>query len=122
MIGRVDAEGRLVAADPPLAALQAQAGGDEGGVLAVPQIAALARLARRLGITISRAALAADGEQDVDLWVRAEPEGDEVALAITGWSGRPARAAGAGRAGRARGRFPARRRRLDVGDGRHACA
>ena len=88
--GRVDAEGRLVAADPPLAALHAQAGGDEGGVLAVPQIAALARLARRLGITISRAALAADGEQDVDLWVRAEPEGDEVALAITGWSARAA--------------------------------
>ena len=91
--GRVDAEGRLVAADPPLAALQAQAGGDEGGMLAVPQIAALARLARRLGITISRAALAADGEQDVDLWVRAEPQGDEIALAITGWSGRPPRAA-----------------------------
>jgi signal transduction histidine kinase len=91
--GRVDAEGRLVAADPPLAALQAQAGGDEGGVLAVPQIAALARLARRLGITISRTAIAADGEQDVDLWVRAEPQGDEIALAITGWSGRPARPA-----------------------------
>jgi signal transduction histidine kinase len=89
--GRVDAEGRLVAADPPLAALQARAGGDEGGALAVPQIAALARLARRLGITISRAAIAADGEQDVDLWVRAEPQGDEIALAITGWAGRPAR-------------------------------
>ena len=95
VIGRVDAEGRLVAADPPLAALHALAGGDEGGILAVPQIAALARLARRLGITISRAALAADGERDVDLWVRAEPEGDEVALAITGWSARAARA-GAG--------------------------
>jgi len=90
VVGRLDAEGRLVAADPPLAALQAQAGGDEGGVLAVPQIAALARLARRLGITISRAAIAADGEQDVDLWVRAEPQGEEIALAITGWSGRPA--------------------------------
>ena len=91
VIGRVDSEGRLVAADPPLAALQASAGGDEGGVLAVPQIAALARLARRLGITISRAALAADGERDLDLWVRAEPEGDEVALAITGWSARAPR-------------------------------
>jgi signal transduction histidine kinase len=92
VIGRVDGEGRLIAADPPLAALHLSAGGDEGGVLAVPQIAALARLARRLGITISRAALAADGEQDVDLWVRAAPEGDEVALAITGWSARGPRA------------------------------
>ncbi len=93
--GRIDAEGRLVAADPPLAALHQQAGGREGGVLAVPQIAALARLARRLGITISRAAVAADGEQDLDLWVRAEPEGEEVALAITGWAQRPARPAAA---------------------------
>lgn len=91
--GRIDAEGRLIAADPPLAALHAQAGGDAGGMLAVPQIAALARLARRLGITVSRAAIAADGDHDVDLWVRAEPKGEEVSLAITGWSGRPARAA-----------------------------
>jgi signal transduction histidine kinase len=94
--GRIDAEGRLVAADPPLAALHEQAGGREGGVLAVPQIAALARLARRLGITISRAAVAADGERDLDLWVRAQPDGDEVALAITGWIGRPAREAAPG--------------------------
>lgn len=86
--GRVDAEGRLIDADPLLAALQERAGGKQGGVLAVPQIATLARLARRLGITISRAAIAADGESDVDLWVRAEPEGDEVALSISGWTHR----------------------------------
>jgi signal transduction histidine kinase len=91
--GRIDADGRLIAADAPLAALHEQAGGSEGGMLAVPQIAALARLAQRLGITISRAAVAADGERDVDLWVRAAPEGKEVALVISGWSDRPARAA-----------------------------
>jgi len=84
--GRVDADGRLIAADPPLAALNARAGGAEGGPLSVPQIAALARLARRLGITVSRAAIAADGDQDIDLWVRAQPEGEDVALSITGWS------------------------------------
>ncbi len=88
--GRVDADGRLIAADPPLAALHERAGGREGGTLSVPQIAALARLARRLGITVSRAAIAADGDHDVDLWVRAAPEGDEVALSITGWSERSA--------------------------------
>ena len=87
--GRVDAEGRLVAADPPLAELNARAGGGEAGLLSVPQIAALARLARRLGITISRAAIAADGDRDIDLWVRADPAGDEVELSITGWSERP---------------------------------
>ena len=91
--GRVDAEGRLIAADPALLALHRRAGGKDGGVLAVPQIAALARLARRLGITISRAALAADGDCDLDLWVRAEPEGAEVALSITGWTVRAASAA-----------------------------
>jgi signal transduction histidine kinase len=89
--GRLDGEGRLVAAEPRLAALHRAAGGEEGGPLAVPQIAALARLARRLGITISRGAVAAEGEVDVDLWVRAEPSADGVDLAITGWSDRPAR-------------------------------
>ena len=91
--GRVDAEGRLVAADPLLAELNARAGGGEGGLLSVPQIATLARLARRLGITISRAAVAADGDRDIDLWVRADPSGDEVALSITGWGVRPAQSA-----------------------------
>ncbi len=88
--GRVDSQGRLIAADPPLADLHHRAGGSAGGMLSVPQIAALARLARRLGITVSRAAIAADGDRDIDLWVRAEPEGEEVALSITGWAGRPA--------------------------------
>jgi signal transduction histidine kinase len=102
--GRIDAEGRLVQADPPLAALHEQAGGSAGGMLAVPQIAALARLAQRLGITISRAAVAAQGDDDLDLWVRAAPDGREVALAISGWSHRPARPAAAA---------PAREREAD---------
>lgn len=89
--GRVDAAGRLIAADPPLAALQASAGGARGGPLSVPQIAALARLAKRLGITVSRAAIAAEEDEDIDLWVRAEPDGEDVALSITGWQRRPAR-------------------------------
>lgn len=88
--GRVDGEGRLIAADPPLAALHERAGGREGGMLSVPQIAALARLAKRLNITVSRAAIAADGDQDLDLWVRAEPQGEEIALSITGWARRAA--------------------------------
>jgi signal transduction histidine kinase len=90
--GRVDSEGRLVEAEPRLMALHRAAGGEEGGPLAVPQVAALARLARRLGIVISRSAVAAEGNADLDLWVRAEPRDDGVELAITGWSTRPARA------------------------------
>ena len=86
--GRVDSEGRLVMADPALADLHARAGGERGGPLAVPQLATLARLARRLAIPVSRAVIAADGEEDLDLWVRARPEGGEVALAIAGWKHR----------------------------------
>ena len=88
--GRIDAEGRLVEADPPLARLHQHAGGRPGGTLAVPQIATLARLARRLGITVARPAIAADGERDIELWVRAEPKGTEVALEISGWTARAA--------------------------------
>lgn len=90
--GRIDAEGRLVEAEPRLMALHRAAGGEQGGPLAVPQIAALARLARRLGIVISRGAIAAEGEADLDLWVRAEPKEGWVELAVTGWIARPARA------------------------------
>ncbi|MDB5720969.1 MAG: histidine kinase [Alphaproteobacteria bacterium] len=89
--GRVDGDGRLVEAETRLLALQRSAGGDLGEALAVPQIAALARLARRLGITISRAAVAADGECDLDLWVRAVPAKDGVELSVSGWTERPAR-------------------------------
>lgn len=84
--GRLDGDGRLIEADPPLAALHEHAGGRPGGILAVPQIATLARLARRLGIIVARPAIAADGEQDIDLWVRAEPQGADIALEISGWT------------------------------------
>lgn len=89
--GIVDADGRLIEADPPLLALHARAGGRPGGALAVPQVAALARLARRLDTTIARPAIAADGDSDLDLWVRAAPSEGRVELAIGGWTHRPAR-------------------------------
>ena len=90
--GRVDHEGRLVSADPELAGLHLRAGGEEGGPLALPQVAALARLARRLGIVISRAVIAADADTDFDLWVRAQPGEEGVDLTILSWNERPARA------------------------------
>ncbi|USI71765.1 sensor histidine kinase [Sphingomonas morindae] len=86
--GRVDREGRLVVADPVLAALHRRAGGEVRGPLAIPQLAQLARLARRLAVPVSRAVLAADGEEDLDLWVRARPDEDGVTLAIAGWTRR----------------------------------
>jgi len=89
VIGRIDKSGKLVSADPQLEALQREAGSSVGHVLALPQIAAIAELARKLGIPVSRPAIAASLEHDIELWVRATPDGDEVALSLEGWTERP---------------------------------
>lgn len=65
VFGRVDKTGRLVSADPALEALQREAGSDIGRALALPQIAAIAELARKLGIPVARPAIAASLERDV---------------------------------------------------------
>jgi PAS domain-containing protein len=89
VLGRVDKAGRLIAADPELEALQKEAGSSVGQMLALPQIAAVAQLARKLKIPVARPAIAASIDHDVELWVRARPDGDEVALEIEGWDPRP---------------------------------
>jgi signal transduction histidine kinase len=89
VFGRVDHAGRLVSADPALAELQVAAGSRIGATLALPQIAAVARFAAKLGIPVSRAVIAAGPDHDLDLWVRAEPAGDDVDLTIEGWVRRP---------------------------------
>ena len=61
-------------------------------MLALPQIAAIAELARKLGIPVSRPAVAASAEHDIELWVNATPDGDEIALSLEGWTERPAAA------------------------------
>lgn len=89
--GIVDAGGRLTAADAALLRLQEEAGSRLGRPLAVPQLAAIARLARKLGVPVSRAAVAGAGDADLDLWVRAEPAGEAIRLTIDSWVSRPAR-------------------------------
>ena len=86
--GRVDSIGRLVEADAMLAELQAQAGAQLGGKLALPQLAAVARLVRKLGIAVSRPAIVAAEDHDVEMWVRAEPAGEDVLLFIEKWKKR----------------------------------
>ena len=87
--GRVGRDGRLIAADPELAALQEEAGSRIGAELALPQLAAIAQLASKLGVPIFRSALVAGAEQDIEMAVRATPEGDEVALSLDRWTFRP---------------------------------
>jgi signal transduction histidine kinase len=84
----IDREGRVIEADMRLAELNMRAGGAIGDPLAVPQIAVLARLAQRLGIVVARTVLAADGPDEIELWVRAEPVEAGVRLAVSGWRAR----------------------------------
>ncbi|HJR83661.1 MAG TPA: PAS domain-containing sensor histidine kinase [Sphingomicrobium sp.] len=88
--GRLDAQDRLISADPQLVALQTEAGSHIGSELALPQLLAIARLARKLGVPIYRNAIAASAEHDVEMGVRALPEGDEIALSLERWVYRPA--------------------------------
>lgn len=85
VFGWLDAKGCLVGADPALEDLHERAGGVPGGSLAIPQIAALGKLAERLGIAVSRSVVAADGEHDVELHIHAEPDRDGVKLSVSGW-------------------------------------
>jgi signal transduction histidine kinase len=81
----IDGDGRLVAADPALLTLNARAGGAIGAPLAVPQLATVVRIARRLGIVVTRRVLVADTEADIQLWVRAQPDGAGIRIAASGW-------------------------------------
>lgn len=84
--GLIDRDGTLAGADEALLALNTRAGGAIGQPLAVNPIATLARLAGRLGVLISRGVTVADGDLDLDLWVRAQPvEDGAVALTIGDW-------------------------------------
>ena len=91
-VARVDGGGRLLMADPRLLELQERAGAGLGDALAVPPLASMARLARTLGILVSRNVVVAEGDHDLDIWVRARPDGDNVVLSVGGWTVRPQRA------------------------------
>lgn len=91
-MARVDGSGRLLSADARLLALQERAGAVLGESLAVPPLASMARLARTLGILVSRSVVIAEGDHDLDVWVRARPDGDHVVLSVGGWTVRPQRA------------------------------
>lgn len=87
--GLVDAESRLAEAEDALLGLVMRAGGGLGRTVAVPQLATLARLAHRLRVPISRSVVVADSDADIELFVRARPDGDAVRLAVGSWRERP---------------------------------
>ena len=86
----LDASDHILSADPPIELLHMRAGGSASDCLAVAPIARIARLARRLGITVSRQVMVADDEGDLDLWVQARPETGQIRLSVSGWRDRDA--------------------------------
>ena len=87
--GQVDADGLLLSADPLLMRLHLRCGGKEGGPLAVPELAALCRLSRRLRMNLSRPVHASDDDSRIEMWVEtrlASAERDQpLALSIIDW-------------------------------------
>lgn len=88
---RIGEDGRLGTDDARILALQQEAGGTRDGIIAVPPIASIARLARTLGIVVSRGIVVGGAQGDLDLWVRAQIDGADIKLAISGWQILPVR-------------------------------
>lgn len=85
-IGRVSTDGLFLDAEPRLAELNRRAGGTPGAPIAIPPIAALVRLTAQLDIPLTRAIVAADMDDDLDLWVRTEPDALGIRIEVGGWS------------------------------------
>jgi hypothetical protein len=85
-----DADGRLLAADEPLAGLQLRCGGEIPGTIAIPALLELLTKARAFNLKLARVIRAGDGDEAVTAWVEVEPHGDgSAAIAVTGWQVRP---------------------------------
>lgn len=85
VIAKLDSLDHIRFADDEILRLQEAAGGAPDGRIAVPQIAAVARLARRLRILIARPLLIGGQSRDIRLWVRAQPINDGVELRFSDW-------------------------------------
>ncbi|QTD56078.1 sensor histidine kinase [Parasphingorhabdus cellanae] len=92
--GLLDADGRLISADPPLLRLHLHCGGYEGGPLAVPQLLSLCRLSRQLDMNLSRSVQAADEDNLISMWVEIRLHRDEqkgvISINIVDWKESPA--------------------------------
>lgn len=91
--GLTDAQGRLISADAPLAELQERCGGDLPGMLAIPELLALVRQARTLGLRIARAFSAFDGDAEVSGFARIHPlgadDGGGCEVVVENWQRSP---------------------------------
>lgn len=86
-----DKDGRLTAAEEPLASLQLRCGGEIPGTIAIPALLELTAKARSFNLKLARAIRAGDDDESVTAWVEVEPLADGTAeIAVIGWQARPA--------------------------------
>lgn len=71
--GLTDAHDRLLTADEPLAELQERCGGDLPGTLAIPELLALVKQARGMGLKLARNFTAFDGDALITGFARIHP-------------------------------------------------
>lgn len=83
---RSDRADQLVAADEPLAGLQARCGGALPGTIAVPALLALVRRVRRTGQAVARTILSVDEGRPVSAWAVVTPEGEGTAIELSHWT------------------------------------
>ena len=89
VFARLDAADNIRQADEEILRLQNAAGGVPDGRIAIPQIAAVARLARRLKILIARPLLIGGPDHDIRMWVRAKPVDGGVEMRFSDWQESP---------------------------------
>lgn len=83
--GELSREGHLLRADDALERLHLRAGGLNGGLIACPALFGLVQIVSRLQMRLARAVTVSDGSDNFELWVEAEPAGENVRLAILSW-------------------------------------
>ncbi len=81
----VSSAGILLRADDAFQQLHVRAGGELGGTLACPALLGLTQLVASLRMRLARAVRVADGQNNLELWVEAEPFNKDVKLSILGW-------------------------------------
>lgn len=90
--GVTDGQDQLLSADEPLAELQERCGGGVPGTLAIPELLALVRQARRMGLRIARDFSAFDGDAVITGFARIHPLSDSdggCELLVENWQRSP---------------------------------
>lgn len=80
----VSSSGILLRADDALQQLHIRAGGNLGGTLACPALLSLTQMVADLRMRLARPVCVADGPNNLELWVEAEPFDKDVKLSILG--------------------------------------